>query len=76
MTLVNKIIQVSGVQFYNTSSVYCVVCSPLMFLLNVTLLDTHFFWHQKEVLRVCVRGCGVCVCVRQNIADLRDIVVM
>ena len=27
MTL-NKIIQGSGVQFYNTSSVYCVVCSP------------------------------------------------
>ena len=27
-TLVNKIIQVSGAQFYNTSSVHCVVCSP------------------------------------------------
>ena len=28
MTLVNKFIQVSGVQFYNTSSVYCIVYSP------------------------------------------------
>ena len=28
VTLVNKFIQVSGIQFYNTSSVYCVVCSP------------------------------------------------
>ena len=26
--LVNKIIQVSGVHFYNTPSVYCIVCSP------------------------------------------------
>ena len=29
VTLVNKIIQVSGVSFSNTSSVYCIVCSPL-----------------------------------------------
>ena len=29
VTLVNKIIQVSGAQFYNTSSVHCTVCSPL-----------------------------------------------
>ena len=28
VTLVNKIIQVSGAQFYNTSSVHCSVCSP------------------------------------------------
>ena len=28
VTLVNTIMQVSGVQFYNTSSVYCTVCSP------------------------------------------------
>ena len=28
VTLVNKIIQVSGVQFYNTSSVHCIMCSP------------------------------------------------
>ena len=28
MTLVNKIIQVSGVPFYNTKSLYCIVCSP------------------------------------------------
>ena len=28
VTLVNKILQVSGVQFYNTSPVYCTVCSP------------------------------------------------
>ena len=28
VTLVNKIIQVSGVQFDNTSSAHCVVCSP------------------------------------------------
>ena len=28
VALVNKIIQVSGVQFYKTSSVYCIVCSP------------------------------------------------
>ena len=28
VTLVNKIIQVSVVQFYNTSSVHCIVCSP------------------------------------------------
>ena len=28
MTLVNKIMYVSGVQFYNISSVYCIVCSP------------------------------------------------
>ena len=28
VTLVNKILQVSGAQFYNTSSVYCTVCSP------------------------------------------------
>ena len=28
MTLVIKIIQVSGVQFYNMSSLYCIVCSP------------------------------------------------
>ena len=27
VTLVNKIIQVSGAQFYNTSSVHCIVCS-------------------------------------------------
>ena len=27
-TLVNKIIWVTGVQFYNTSSVYCIVCLP------------------------------------------------
>ena len=26
VTLVNKIMQVSGAQFYNTSSVYCIVC--------------------------------------------------
>ena len=28
VTLVSKIIQVSGVRFYHTSSVYCTVCSP------------------------------------------------
>ena len=28
VTLFNKIMQVSGVQFCNTSSVYCTVCSP------------------------------------------------
>ena len=28
VTLVNKIIQVSDVQVYNASSVYCIVCSP------------------------------------------------
>ena len=28
MTLVNKIIQVSGAQFHNTSSVHYIVCSP------------------------------------------------
>ena len=28
VTLVHKIIQVSSIQFYNTSSVHCVVCSP------------------------------------------------
>ena len=28
MTLVNKIIEVSGVQFCNSSFVYCIVCSP------------------------------------------------
>ena len=28
MTLVNKIIQVSGAQFHNTSSVYCIACLP------------------------------------------------
>ena len=28
VTLVNEIIQVSGVQFYNASSAYCIVCSP------------------------------------------------
>ena len=28
MTLVNKIIEVSGVQFSNTSTVHCIVCSP------------------------------------------------
>ena len=28
MTLVNKIIQVSGIQLCITSSVYCIVCSP------------------------------------------------
>ena len=28
VTLANKIIQASGAQFYNTSSVYCAVCSP------------------------------------------------
>ena len=28
VTLVNKIVQVSRVQFYNTSSVYCIVHSP------------------------------------------------
>ena len=28
VTLVNKIIWVLGVQFYNTLSVYCIVCSP------------------------------------------------
>ena len=28
MALVNKIVSVSGVQFYNTSSVHCIVCSP------------------------------------------------
>ena len=28
VTLVNKILQVSGAQFYYTSSVYCTVCSP------------------------------------------------
>ena len=26
MTFINKIIQDSGVQFYNASSVYCIVC--------------------------------------------------
>ncbi|KAF6125190.1 hypothetical protein HJG60_009715 [Phyllostomus discolor] len=28
VTLVNKMIQVSGAQFHSTSSVHCVVCSP------------------------------------------------
>ena len=28
VTLINKIIQVLGVQFYSTSSVHCIVCSP------------------------------------------------
>ena len=28
MTLANKIIQVSGAQFYNISNVHCTVCSP------------------------------------------------
>ena len=28
MTLVNKITQVSGAQFHNTSSAHCTVCSP------------------------------------------------
>ena len=28
VTLVNKIIQVSDAQFYNTSAVHCIVCSP------------------------------------------------
>ena len=28
VTLVNKIIQVSGTRFHNTSSVHCIVCSP------------------------------------------------
>ena len=28
VTMVNKIIYVSAVQFYNTSSVYCIVCLP------------------------------------------------
>ena len=28
VTLVNKIIYVPGVQFHNTPSVYCIVCSP------------------------------------------------
>ena len=28
VTLVIKIIELSGVQFYNESSVYCIVCSP------------------------------------------------
>ena len=28
MTLVNKIIQLSGAQFYNLSGVHCIVCSP------------------------------------------------
>ena len=28
VTLVNKIIRVSGAQFHNTSSVHCIVCSP------------------------------------------------
>ena len=28
VTLINKIIQISGVQFYKTSSVYFIVCSP------------------------------------------------
>ena len=28
VTLVNKIIQVAGTQFHNTSSVHCIVCSP------------------------------------------------
>ena len=27
VTLVNQIIQVSGVQFYNISSIHCIVCS-------------------------------------------------
>ena len=29
VTLFNRIMWVSGVQFYNTPSVYCIVCSPL-----------------------------------------------
>ena len=28
VTLINNIIQASGVQFYHTSSAYCTVCSP------------------------------------------------
>ena len=28
VTLVNKIIQVAGTQFHNTSSVQCIMCSP------------------------------------------------
>ena len=28
VTLVNKITQVSGAQFYNTSPVHCIVCLP------------------------------------------------
>ena len=38
VTLVNRIMQVSGAQFHNTSSVHCTVCSPpqvdLLMLLN------------------------------------------
>ena len=28
MILINKIIKMSGAQFYSISSVYCIVCSP------------------------------------------------
>ena len=28
MTLVSKIMQVSGAEFHSTSSIYCIVCSP------------------------------------------------
>lgn len=34
VTLVNKIIQVSGAQFYNTASVYCKVYVIFLFILD------------------------------------------
>ena len=46
MTLVNKIIQVSGAQLYNTSSVHCVVCSPPQVrLLSITIYLPYTLLH-------------------------------
>ena len=46
VTLVNKIIQVSGVQFYNTSFVHCIVCLPPQLKFPITvcpLLSAPFY---------------------------------
>ena len=60
VTLVNKMIQVSGVHFCNTASVHCIACSPLKLtrplspltpFTLVCLLRPHpFLWQHHTVL--------------------------
>ena len=46
MAIIKKIIQVSGAQFYNMSSLHCIVCSPSQVKsLPITIYTPYFLLH-------------------------------
>ena len=68
VTLANKIIQVSGAQFHNTSSVHCMACSPPQVKSpSVTIYPSSpgdpnlILTNISESLQICYRGPGLCL---------------